>query len=332
MKHLIFGCGLVGSFLAGNLIKAGFKTYAIGRETAQEQLKYGLMLSDCDGNESLTGAPKFISEKNKRFKADVVWLTMKCHSIASAIEELRAYITSDTIIICCQNGLGSDQVIRDSLDNPIIKSLVGFNVTNPKAGQFHRATEGKLVIENSPNFDSQQLIEQLSESLLPCSISDNIEAEQWAKLQLNLANPVNALADIPVKTMLEQRDYRQIIAILMTELLTVTTAQNIELPQLTAMSAHWIPKLLKTPDFVFSVVGKKMLNIDPTAKLSMWWDLSQGRNTEIDFLNGAVVSAGKQNSIACPVNQKLVSLIHQVERGEQSIGWSGAKLKEYLLT
>lgn len=327
----MFGCGLVGSFLAGNLIKAGFKTFAVGRESAQEQLKFGLMLSDCDGNQSLTGAPKFISEKNTRFKADLVWLPVKCHSIENAVDELQAFITPETVIICCQNGIGSDQIISEKLSNPIIKSLVGFNVTNPKAGHFHRATDGALVIENSSVFDCEQLIEQLSESMLPCSISNNFEAEQWAKLQLNLTNPVNALADIPVKDMLEQRDYRKIIAALMNELLSVTKAQNIELPQLTAVPAHWIPKLLDKPNFLFSVLGKKMLNIDPTAKLSMWWDLSQGKKTEIDFLNGAVVKFAEQNSIDCPVNQKLVSLIHQVENGEQNIGWSGAKLKEYLL-
>ena len=37
-----------------------------------------------------------------------------------------------------------------------------------------------------------------------------------------------------------------------------------------------------------------MLEVDPTVRTSMWWDLSQGKPTEIDFLNGAVVAAGRR--------------------------------------
>ena len=41
--------------------------------------------------------------------------------------------------------------------------------------------------------------------------------------------------------------------------------------------------------------------------------ITRGRNTEIDFLAGAVVRAGARAGIPTPVNRTLVSLVHEVE-------------------
>ena len=46
---------------------------------------------------------------------------------------------------------------------------------------------------------------------------------------------------------------------------------------------------------------------------SMQQDLLQGRRTEIDFLNGAVVRLGETFGIPCPVNQALTTIIRQME-------------------
>ena len=56
-----------------------------------------------------------------------------------------------------------------------------------------------------------------------------------------------------------------------------------------------------------------MMDIDPTVRTSMWWDLNNQRLSEVDNLNGAVVSEGKKLGIDCPVNQKIVESIHAVE-------------------
>jgi 2-dehydropantoate 2-reductase len=46
---------------------------------------------------------------------------------------------------------------------------------------------------------------------------------------------------------------------------------------------------------------------------SMQQDLVQGRRTEIDFLNGAVVTLGATYGVACPVNQALTMIIKAME-------------------
>lgn len=330
-QHLVFGTGLIGGYLAGALIAQGFATHLLGRAKSRNDMAAGLTISDYQGNETQVTAPKFIAADDTQVEQyDVIWLTVKCTAIESALDALQNLVTAKTTIICCQNGLGSDKPLRAAFpDNPILTAVVGYNVAEPGTGHLHRSTEGKLVIESTPMVED--LVAKLQCDLLPVISSEAILAEQWAKLQLNLANPVNALADVPTKQMTETAGYRKIIAALMAELLTVTSEMKLSLPKVTALPGPWLPTLLRTPDWLYKTIAQKTLAIDPTARVSMWWDLQGQRKTEIDFLNGAVVAQAESLGLACPVNKKIVQLIHQVEAGEREIGLSPEQMAELLL-
>jgi ketopantoate reductase len=60
-----------------------------------------------------------------------------------------------------------------------------------------------------------------------------------------------------------------------------------------AIPPHRLPGLLRLPDFIFRRLASKMLAIDPLARTSMWKDLQAGHRTEMDYLNGEVVPAGR---------------------------------------
>ena len=49
---------------------------------------------------------------------------------------------------------------------------------------------------------------------------------------------------------------------------------------------------------------------------SMAQDIGKGRRTEIDFMNGFIVDKGRMIGIATPSHEKLVELVHRIERGE----------------
>jgi 2-dehydropantoate 2-reductase len=125
------------------------------------------------------------------------------------------------------------------------------------------------------------------------------------------------MADIPVKQMLETAVYRKFIARLMEELLQVTEKQKIKLPKIANLPNTWIPKVLKLPDSLFKLVAQKMLAVDPKVKTSMWWDLDQHKKTEIDFINGKVVSQANALDMAAPANTWIVSIVHRAEEGKR---------------
>ena len=338
--HLVFGAGLTGGYLAGGLIAAGLLTSLVAREKTHKAMANGLLLSDYDGNQNSLPAPKFVSASDPvKQNFDFIWLTVKCTAIANISTELAPFVSDSSVIICCQNGFGSDQIIRQSFpNNDVLIAIVGFNVAEPKPGHLHRSTEGRLVIQQANEVHSVSsetiswLAEKLNSKMLPTLTSEHIEAEQWAKLQLNLTNPINALANIPLKQMLEDRGFRRIVACLMEELLTLCAAKEIKLVQINVVPGHWIPRIMKLPNFIFNIVGKNMIDIDPTARLSMWWDLNNGKATEIAFINGALVAAGKEIGVACPANEAVVKLIQKIETSGEQLTLNSTELNNIIKT
>ncbi|MBV8152647.1 MAG: 2-dehydropantoate 2-reductase, partial [Candidatus Eremiobacteraeota bacterium] len=54
------------------------------------------------------------------------------------------------------------------------------------------------------------------------------------------------------------------------------------------------------------------------AQNSMALDLAAGRRTEIDHINGAIVSAGRRLDVATPYNETLTRMIKAAERRERT--------------
>lgn len=336
-KHLIFGTGLIGSY-SGTVMShisasvSGNSTTEVmwyARTSWAAKLTNGVRITDFNQNQIADVTPRIvtqIAEIKVVGSFDYVWLTVKCTAVAHAVKDLASIVQPHTVIICCQNGLDSHLAVQQAFpENLVLRVMVPFNVVEQTDGHFHRGSEGTLTIEASAHdLVFQRLLTHAGvndgseSSIMPLAFTNDMTALQWAKLQLNLGNSVNALANIPVKTMLEDRGYRLVIAAMMSELLKVTGRAGIVLPKVAAVGPKVIPWVLRLPNVLFKRVANQMLQIDPHVKTSMWWDLKLGRLTEISFLNQKVVEYGFQLGIECPVNEVIVSTVKAVEQGPES--------------
>lgn len=322
--HVILGAGLIGCYLGGAFTYTQQNVTLIAKAHFKNQLLTNYALSDYEGHHySLDKCPTIISPDaldTLEQKADILWLTVKCLALESVIPNIVSCISANTIIICCQNGIANHLGIQKAFpDNTVIRAMVPFNVVNDEPGVFHRGSQGHMVLECADNIGDaiQWLSRQVNSDFLPTHTTYHMTELQWAKLQLNLGNAVNALANIPVKSMLENKHYRSLIAKLMLELLAVTNKKHIKLPKIANLPNKWIPRVLSLPDWMFSRVAQKMLAVDPNVRTSMWWDLQSKRLTEIDFLNAKVVEIGAQIGVKTPLNQKIVDLIKQAQEGNK---------------
>ena len=317
-QHLIFGAGLIGGFMAGCFASKGLAVSVVGRESMRQRFSGDFIVTDYNEHKAVVSTVNFIASGEKvETEFDFIWLTVKCTGLDQALIDLKPYVGDNTVILSCQNGLGSDLAVKAVFTENIVRRVImTANVAQQSDAHLHRGSQGDLVVEAHTCADGQNLADTVSTDLLVAQHIENIEAYSWAKLQLNLANAVNALADIPVKQMLEQRGFRKIIAKAMQELIEVAHAKGIALPKIAAVPMHLVPKVLNTPDWLFKLLGSKMMDIDPTVRTSMWWDLSSNRLTEVDVLNGAVVKEGRALGIDCPINQRIVDYIHNAEAAE----------------
>jgi len=73
-------------------------------------------------------------------------------------------------------------------------------------------------------------------------------------------------------------------------------------------------------------LGGRLLAIDPLARSSMSDDLTMGRATEIDWINGEVVRLAAQLGRPAPVNARLSELVHAAEHKAKRPSWSDESL------
>lgn len=70
-----------------------------------------------------------------------------------------------------------------------------------------------------------------------------------------------------------------------------------------------------------------MLTIDPQARTSMAHDLTSGRPTEIDALQGRIIEMGQARSVPTPLCASVLKAVKQAEASRTPVTVSPADLR-----
>jgi 2-dehydropantoate 2-reductase len=299
----------------------------IGRQRlADEIAAHGLHLTSWRGEDVrlAPGDVRFVTDASAAATADLVLVTVKSAASEAAAKALAALLEPGATVVSFQNGLRNADRLRQALPGlTVLAGMVPFNVTHRGEGCFHRASAGELMIEEAPVLGSFAPL--FARAGLPLIARSDMPQVQWAKLLLNLNNPINALSDLPLREELARRDYRRCLALAQREALGALKTAAIRPARLTPLPPYWIPPLLDMPDLLFRALAARMLAIDPLARSSMWEDLQAGRHTEIDFINGEVVRLAQAFGRPAPANERLIALIRAAEAGDRR-RWSAGDL------
>ena len=325
MTIAVYGAGGVGCYVGGRLAATGTEVVLIGRQRlAGELAEHGLHLTDYLGADLRVKDVRFETTPAGVGEAGLVLVTVKSAATATVADELAAVLKPGAIVVSFQNGVRNGDVLRERLtDHLVLTGMVPFSVLNRGGGAFHQGTQGDLDVQQNPAL--QTFTDAFARAGLPLTQHADILPVQWAKLLLNLNNPVNALSDLPLKDELSQHAYRRCLAAAQSETLAVLKAKGITPAQLMPLPTRRLPDVMRLPDFLFKRLAGKMIAIDPHARTSMWEDLQAGRRTEIDYLNGEVVRLAESLGRKAPVNAKLIELIRAAESGGQR-SWTGPAL------
>jgi len=316
-KIAIVGAGSVGCYLGGCLTANGIDVILVGRERIQKQLtEHGLNVTDWKGRDDTMQIEQlqFSVLMDSVADADYILLTVKSGDTESAAQSILQYAKSSAVIVSFQNGTQNVATLKTKLPNhKILKAMVPFNVLNNGKGQFHCGTEGNLAIEAKEG-DYATLINALKQANLPVTLHEDIEGVQWGKLIINLNNSVNALSGIPLLEQMNNREYRLVMTKVIAEALAVMKVAGIKPARTGKVIPSWMPHILALPNWLFKRVASATLKIDPKARSSMYEDFALKRKTEIDFLNGEIVSLAKKYGVSAPVNQCIVNLVKDAEQ------------------
>ncbi|MEV0292022.1 2-dehydropantoate 2-reductase [Nocardia sp. NPDC050710] len=331
MNVMVLGAGSIGVFVGGKLAAAGAEVIFVGRPRVLDEITAsGLRLTDLDGGEVAVAPDGFrvATEPEEVGSADLVLVTVKSAATADAVRGLTGKIRPGTVVLSLQNGIGNDTVIREILPTCVVLAgMVMFNVVHHPDGWFHRGTDGVIAVQDDPAL--AEFAGVFDRAGLALRRYPDLRPVRWAKLLLNLNNPINALSGRPLREELADRDYRRCLALTQAEALATMNRARIRPARLTPLPPALMTRLLTAPDGVFRRVAGKVLAIDPVARSSMADDLALGRKTEISWLCGEIVGLGAMVGMPTPVNQRLIELIVAAEQGDQRT-WTGPELLEQL--
>jgi len=309
----VAGAGSIGCFVGGMLAASGRQVALLARPRVIGEIRdHGLRLTNFDGAaQTLAASELTLSDDPSIFgDAGVVLVAVKSADTAAMADLIAKHAPPDVVIVSLQNGVGNVAVLRQRLPGRrVLGGMVPFNVVRLGEGRFHRSTSGDIVMAQ----DEAGTAAKLSVPGLNMRATADIDGVQWGKLIVNLNNALSALADIPLRRQLAQRDWRRLFADQMAEGLAAIKAEGIVPVSPTPIPARWMPPLLRLPDTIFEALLGRTMKIDPEARSSMWEDLQRGRRTEIDYLQGVITEIADRRGLQAPLSRRIVELIRQAE-------------------
>lgn len=326
-KIAVLGAGMIGIYVGGRLAAAGADVTLIGRPRVLDDIRTnGLRLTDLKGADiqvpaerlTLTDDPAALRD------ADLILLTVKSPATDDAARQIDSFARPGAVVLSLQNGVSNAEQLRRALPAmQIFAGMVPFNVAQPGPGHYHQGTGGDLHADDTAAIAPYAPLFEAAG--LPLTLSSDMIGVLWGKLVINLNNAINALSGLTLLQQLSQRDYRRCVSLSQREALRLLRRAGIRPAKVLALPTTLVPYVMILPDkFYRKIMSRSGTRIDKHARSSMADDLTQGRRTEVDYLNGEVVALAQRLGRKAPVNARIAELVRRAEAGGEP--WKGDDL------
>jgi 2-dehydropantoate 2-reductase len=322
---LVQGIGSIGGILSASLILKGYKvTLITGNEEITKAIK-------SDGIQIITKTDKLSFHADvftnldelPKGQYDISLLIMKANNVVEIAKNTIPYLTSKGYLVTMQNGIVEDAVIK-GVENPkrVIGCNVVFSATMHAPGIYERTSPGDIYIGEMDETITPRIkrLGEILNDINPTHITQNIRGILWSKLATNATiNSMGVLTGQKFGDMMKRKETRFVTLQTYAEVIDVALENNIKLEKTTAdpyllympKNSGWFTRFKK--DVIVRLVGRKYKN----TKSSSLQSILRGRPTEVDFLNGYVVSKGKLTDT--PLNKALIRMIKEIESGKREI-------------
>jgi 2-dehydropantoate 2-reductase len=303
VKICFVGAGALGCAIGGTLAKAGSQVTLVDLNKAHVDAinRDGLIMRE-DGEDHPVKVRAAIDCQDVGV-VDLVIVLVKSNVTRAAIEAAKPIVGPDTIVMSIQNGLGHEDVLAEVVGQEHLlagKTYVGGVLLEP--GHVIAGVAEKLTyigeLDGSVTDRVTKVAAEFKQAGLNTVVSHNIVGTIWDKLLINVATgAVSAVTGLVYGGLYKVPEVEATAIAAVAEAMAVAKAQGVELSIKEPKDA-WIMAADGLP-FEF--------------KTSMLQSLERGQTTEIDFINGSVVRAGKACGIPTPVNETLVACVKGIE-------------------
>jgi len=300
MRICIVGCGAVGSLFAAHLAKAGEAevwVYDVWKEHTDAIRAKGLRLS---GAADFTARMNATRDASEIPRCDYGIVATKAIQTRSAIADTASLFDENSAVCSVQNGVGNEEIIAEHVryvirgttfpaGHAIAPGHIGYDIKGDTwIGPFEPTATSMKKVEELAGF--------MTRSGMNTIALQDARGAQWTKLIFNAStNPVGALTLLHHGAATRFGPTGQLFQDLIAEGEAVARRLGITL--------HGDPR-----DLV-----RKGARAPGKHRASMLQDVLAKRQTEVDFINGAIVKWGEKEGVPTPLNKGLWELIKGLE-------------------
>ncbi len=298
-RVVLCGAGAVGSLYVPLLhdLQPGLVRVLAGAARRQRLLAEGLTV-----NGRRLDVP-VIAPGEEGEPADLLLVAVKQHHLARTIEDARAVVGPETVILSLLNGITSEEILGRAFGPEKVLPAFVLGTDSVRDGTRSRhSSMGHVYFgarSNDPADPRVAAVRALFDrARIPYRVPEDILREQWFKFMLNVGvNQVSALLRATYGAFATVPELRELTRAAALEVVAISAGAGVGLSP-------------EDVERVFPILAK----LAPGGKTSMLQDVEAGRKTEVEIFAGAVVELGRRHGVATPVNEVLGEMLVAVER------------------
>ena len=321
---LVWGAGAIGGTLGAAFLRAGEDVHFVDADALHVAAINGSGLEITGPLQACrvgarASTPAAVAGTFRR-----VFLCVKAHHTAIAIEAVAPHLADDGFVVSAQNGLNERLIAARVGRERTVGSFVNFGADYLEPGIVHYGGRGAVVVgelDGSVTPRLKALHELLRRFDADAIQTGNIWGYLWSKMVYGALLFATALTDGGIADLLEDGRYRATFIRLGQEVVAVALAEGVGLEGFDGFAPQaFLPGASpgETADSFASMVAHNRRSAK--TRSGIWRDLAvRRRPTEVDAQLGPVVELGRTHGLATPLTARLVALIHAIERGERPL-------------
>jgi 2-dehydropantoate 2-reductase len=301
MQITIIGAGAMGSLFGGLLHRAGNAVTLVDvrAEHVAALKRRDLVIEEPDGTKLSVRVPA-TTDAGSALSADLFVLFVKTPFTATALRPFAGRVPAHAMVLTLQNGIGNDEEIIRTLGKrvQVVLGVTAHGAVSLGPSAIRHRSSGPTIIglpdgQRTPELEA--VAAHFTEAGIATRTTRHIYEHVWQKLIVNVGiNALTALTDLPNGELFANAELAGLVRRLVSEASSVMRAEGVPAPPRDPV------------DFVRAVAEATKAD-----RSSMLEDVSAGRRTEVDAINGAVVRLGDRHGVDVTANRVVTALIHQ---------------------
>ena len=242
--------------------------------------------------------------------ADIILLTVKSQDVRNACRTI-ASLHSGATVVTMQNGVRSDREAADILGRDrVVGCVLNISATYLEPGVVEQNTGGLFQVgapfpESKGRVDA--VIEVLSLAIKTEAVPD-IARSRWTKLMANLNNAIMAITGLPIGRALRHPGLTRLSIATIREGLRTAQLGGFGLDQSRRARTFRLMSTLPMPLSYLIFSGRLAGNFPPDSTYgpSTLQSLQRHSSSELDYLNGEIVTVGQRIGRPTPYNAGLL--------------------------